>query len=128
MELGLTPTFDIPGTAVTLGVPLALGMSPDGLYRNFGSEEPNSWHNTLVGYWSIGVVATVPLASTRQTGVWTLTAGVTYLRLEADSVRMQNGGSYQDRMYAVPGGPRIVLREPGSPDAWIGKIGVAFDY
>jgi hypothetical protein len=133
IELGLTPAFRVPGTALTLGLPLVLGMSPDGLYRDFGDGEPNSWHNILIGYWSVGIVASVPLARASQTGRWTLTAGVTYLRLEADSVRMQNGGTYLhglylDRLYAVPGGPHVVLRERGSPDVWIGKLGVAFEY
>jgi len=98
-EVGIGPSWTIHG--VTLSVPVAVGMSLDDYYlQSDGS-------NSFFGYGSISLLGSIPLPIPARYGAWTLTAGVQYLYLFADSAEAANNGEN---------------------DQWIGKVGVAFSY
>lgn len=100
-EIGITPSVALPNTPVTLSFPLAAGFSPDGYYFN------NRGNNESLGFVSAGVQASMPLGEPGKFGAWTLTAGVSYIHLFADSLEAVNDDD---------------------DSAWVGKLGVSFAY
>ena len=88
MEVGIKPAFDIPDTQFTVVIPVAVGLSPDGFYLD------SSGNNEAFGYASIGAIVSHPLPIPEQYGKWTISAGVQYLYLEADSLRTVNNGTH----------------------------------
>ena|ERR1041384_4471550 len=87
MEVGIKPAFDIPNTKFNLLMPVAVGLSPDGFYTDSNGQ------NATFGYAAIGAVLSHPLPLPKECGKWTISAGVQYLYLEADSLRAANNGS-----------------------------------
>ena len=105
LELGVTPTvysFNLnPSTPVSISVPLVLGMSLDDFYVESDGD------NSLFGYGSIGVAASLPLPIPSNYGAWSLTGRLDYMQLFADSTEIVNN----DESYQV-----------------IGRVGVSFTY
>ena len=62
----------------------------------------------LLGYGSIGLFASLPLGEPGRFGTWTLTGGVQYIQLFADSAEAVNDG--------------------GEDSEILGKVGVNFAY
>ena len=105
LELGVAPSFSVGsvgGTPVTLAVPVVLGMSVDDYYLDDGGD------NEFFGYGSIGAFASIPLGDSGKYGAWTLTGGVQYIQLFADSAEAVNDG--------------------GENYELLGKVGVSFAY
>jgi hypothetical protein len=105
LELGIGPSFaagNVAGKPVTLSVPVVLGCSIDDYYLD------SSGGNEFFGYGSIGLFASVPLGDTGKFGTWTLTGGVQYIQLFADSAELTNDG--------------------GESNEFLGKVGVSFAY
>jgi hypothetical protein len=105
LELGIGPSFGVGkvGSApVTLSVPVVLGMSLDDYYLDADGD------NELFGYGSIGLFASIPLGETGKFGTWTLTGGVQYIQLFAESAEAVNDG--------------------GKDNEFLGKVGVSFAY
>jgi len=100
LEVGIAPSFSAAGN-VTVTVPVNLGMSADGYY--LGSDGGNE----TFGFWSVGVVGAVPLPIPTRYGTWSLSAGVTYIGLLADSAQASN---------------------PGDDYEIVGKVGISFSY
>lgn len=100
-EIGLAPSFAV-GNGITLTVPLVLGLSIDDYYVDDDGD------NELLGYGSIGAFASLPLGEAGRYGAWTLTGGVQYIYLFADSAEAANDG--------------------GENDELLGKVGVSFTY
>lgn len=87
LEVGVAPSFELSkDSAVTISVPVVLGMSLDGYYTDADGG------NSTFGWGSIGVTASMPLSSIpAKYGSWSLTGGVTYVQLFADSAQASNG-------------------------------------
>ena len=105
LELGIGPSFavgSIGGAPITLSVPLVLGMSLDDYYLD------DTGDNELLGYGSIGLFASLPLGEPGKFGAWTLTGGVQYIQLFADSAENLNDG--------------------GTDYEFLGKVGVSVAY
>jgi hypothetical protein len=102
LELGITPSLALGESGITLAVPVVVGMSIDDYYfDDTGDDE-------LLGYGSIGLFASLPLGETGRFGTWTLTGGVQYIQLFADSAEAVNDG--------------------GEDSEILGKVGVSFAY
>jgi hypothetical protein len=100
-EVGLTPTVPVGETKLTATFPLVLGLSPDGYYTDSdGSNDP-------FGTWSVGAFLSYPLPLAAKWGAWTITGGVTYVQLLADSAKAANNDDDHE---------------------WIGKISLTFAY
>jgi hypothetical protein len=105
LEFGIAPSFgigNVAGKPVTLAVPVVLGCSLDDYYLD------SSGDNEFFGYGSIGLFASIPLGETGKYGSWTLTGGVQYIQLFADSADIVNDG--------------------GTSNELLGKVGVSFAY
>ncbi len=102
LELGITPSFALGESGVTLAVPVVVGMSIDDYYFD------DSGDDELLGYGSIGLFASLPLSDNGKFGTWTLTGGVQYIQLFADSAELANDG--------------------GDDNEILGKVGVSFAY
>jgi hypothetical protein len=102
LELGITPSFALGKSGITLSVPAVLGMSVEDYYFD------SSGDDELLGYGSIGLFASLPLGETGRFGTWTLTGGVQYIQLFADSAEAVNDG--------------------GDDNEILGKVGVSFAY
>jgi hypothetical protein len=105
LELGIAPSFavgHVAGRGVTLSVPVVLGCSLDDYYLD------NSGDDEFLGYGSIGLFASIPLCENGKFGTWTLTGGVQYIQLFADSAENVNDG--------------------GEDNEILGKVGVSFAY
>jgi len=89
LELGISPSFSVgkfAGHGVTLSVPIVVGCSLDDYYLDDGGD------NEFLGYTSVGLFASIPLGENTKYGTWTLTGGVQWLQLYADSVEAVNHG------------------------------------
>ncbi len=87
--LGVSPgtTFAEESThPVSVSLPTTFGLSVDNYYSD------SSGDDEFFGYLKIGPHLSVPLASETQWGTWTLSAGVDYYLLSADSLETANGG------------------------------------
>lgn len=74
LELGIAPSFALGGSGgITLYVPVTVGLNLGDYYENAAGV------NSTFGFADIGVVAAIPLASSRY-GSWSLTAGVHAIR------------------------------------------------
>jgi len=105
LEFGIGPSFSagsIEGHALTLSVPVVLGCSIDDYYLDSNGD------NEFFGYGSIGLFASVPLGEPGKFGAWTLTGGVQFIELFADSAEAANDG--------------------GKSNELLGKVGVSFAY
>jgi hypothetical protein len=71
---------------VSLSLPVTLGTSPDGFYRDSSNDE------TPFGFVSVGVVGSTSLNVDPKWGKWFLNAGVTYTQMLSDSTQFTNGG------------------------------------
>lgn len=87
MEVGIRPAFDLGDTKLNLTIPVAVGLSPDGFYTD------RNGRNAAFGYATIGATLSHPLPIPEKYGKWTISAGVQYLYLDADSVRAANNGT-----------------------------------
>jgi len=87
LEVGATPTFALGESGVTVAVPLALGMSLDDYYLD------STGDNELFGFGLIGINGTLPLSFVpAKYGAWSVTAGVNYIQMFADSAEAVNDG------------------------------------
>ena len=105
LEFGIGPTFaagNVGGKPVTLAVPVVLGCSIDDYYLD------SSGDNEFFGYGSVGLFASIPLGETGKFGAWTLTGGVQFIELFANSAAVTNDG--------------------GKWNEFLGKVGVSFAY
>jgi hypothetical protein len=105
LELGITPSFSVgkfQGSAITLSIPVVLGASIDDYYLDDDGD------NTFLGYVSVGAFASIPLGEPGKFGAWTLTGGIQYIQLFADSAENANDG--------------------GTDYELLGKVGVSFAY
>ena len=105
LELGIAPSFgvgSIQGKPVTLAIPVVLGLSIDDYYLDSDGD------NELLGYASVGAFASIPLGEAGKYGAWTLTGGIQYIQLFADSVE--------------------VVNDNGTDYELLGKVGVSFAY
>jgi len=100
-ELGLAPSFAL-GETVTLSVPMTLGLSLDDYYFDDDGD------NETLGYAAVGLFASIPLPMGERFGERTLTGGVQYIYLFADSAEAANDG--------------------GKNDEILGKVGISFAY
>jgi len=87
LEIGIAPSF--AAGPVTLTVPANLGMSPDGYYLN------DEGGNEFFGFWSVGLVGSVPLPIPAKYGTWSASAGLTYIGLLADSAQISGDDDYE---------------------------------
>lgn len=102
-EVGIQPSFDIGDTGVTLAVPVALGLSLDDYYI-----DPGSGDNEVLGFVSVGALASMPLPIPSDYGSWSLTGGVQYIYLFSDGLQAANDG--------------------GTDYELLAKVGVSFSY
>ena len=101
-EIGIGPSFALGNTGITLAVPVALGLSIDDYYLD------SSGDNEVFGYGSISLLGSIPIPMPAKYGAWTLTAGVQYIQLFADSAEAANDG--------------------GTDYELLGKVGISFAY
>ncbi len=95
VEIGISPSFEIANTPLTVSFPIALGLSPDGFYLDSsGSNEP-------VGYASFGAFVTYSIPVSY--GDWSIYGGVRYYLLNADSVQTAAGEDRDDEFSATVG-------------------------
>lgn len=88
-ELGVSPGTTIAEKSnypVSVSLPTTVGLSVDDYYSDSSGDEE------FFGYLKIGPHVSVPLASETQWGSWTLSAGVDYYLLSADSLETLNNG------------------------------------
>ena len=90
LEAGVEPEFPLT-KKLGLAVPVTLGMSLDGYYRQGGGD------NAFFGYAGIGLRPSYSIDEH-----WSVYAGVEYLRLFADSTVAANGGD-EDEVIGVVG-------------------------
>jgi len=109
LELGLTPSFAVH-EKLTISVPVVFGCSIDDYYLDSDGD------NSFLGYISVGLMASTPIPLPAKYGAWTLTGGVTYLYLAADSVEDLND---------TPSRGGI---GNGDDYMFIGKVGISFAY
>jgi hypothetical protein len=105
LELGIAPSFgvgNVGGKDIVLSVPVVLGLSVDDYYLD------SSGDNEFLGYLSVGAFASMPLGSPGRYGAWTLTGGIQYIQLFADSAEAVN--------------------DNGTDYELLGKVGVSFAY
>jgi hypothetical protein len=105
LEFGIAPTLglgSIGGNPLTLSVPVVLGCSIDDYYLDSGGD------NEFFGYASIGGFVSIPIGAPSKYGTWTLTGGIQYIYLMADSAEVANDG--------------------GENYELLGKVGVSFAY
>lgn len=83
-ELGVNPSYALGNTGVTLGLPIAFGLTPDGYFtKDDGSSE-------YFGFASIGATASYALPVPARFGAWSLNGGLYYYYLNADSLQAAN--------------------------------------
>jgi hypothetical protein len=100
-EAGISPSFAIGDSGISISFPLALGLGLDDYYFDDDGDDE------LLGYGSIAMMASVPLPMPSRYGSWELVGGLQYLHLFAESAEASNNG---DR------------------DEFIGKVGVNFSF
>lgn len=86
LELGITPSYAVPDTALTLSLPIVVGLSVDDYFLD------DSGDNEFFGYVSAGLAASYSLPVPAKFGAWTLTGGVYYYSFNADSLKAMNDG------------------------------------
>ena len=103
LETGIEPSFVVPVGRTRIGVslPVDIGMSVSNYYTTGGGS------NQTLGFYSGAIKTTVPLPMPARFGSWYLTGTVTYLRLNADNLKVLNHGK---------------------ADEVIGTLGVGFAY
>ena len=102
LELGVTPSWALGESGVTLSVPVVLGLSVDDYYLDDDGDDE------LLGYSSVGLFASLPLEGIpARYGAWSLTGGIQWLQLYADSAQNANGGDESE---------------------FIAKVGLGFSY
>lgn len=105
LEVGIAPTVytfnESSDTPISLTVPVAVGMSLDDYYFDNGGDEE------FLGYFSVGLAASMPLKLPSSFGEWSLNASVTWLQLLADGLETANNDDSTEI---------------------IGKIGLSFAY
>src|SRR5688572_625873 len=101
-EVGVGPSFALGNTGVTISVPVALGLSLDDYYLD------SDGGNETFGYGTISLLGSIPLPIPSRYGAWSLTGGVQYIQLFADSAEAVNDGGEN---YEI-----------------IGKVGISFAY
>jgi hypothetical protein len=89
LEVGIEPSFELDNVTdgLALSIPIALGMSTDSFYV-----DPDGGGNEFLGYLSVGLSASYPLALFEGYGDWSLTGTVTYIHLFADGLELANDG------------------------------------
>ena len=100
-EVGIAPSFAVDEGKITLSFPVVLGLSIDHYYLDADGE------NEIFGYGGISALATIPLPIPEKYGAWSLTGGVQYLQLFANSAAAANNGDWNQ---------------------FIGKLGIGFSY
>ncbi|MGB7158321.1 MAG: hypothetical protein WBD40_09670 [Tepidisphaeraceae bacterium] len=105
LEIGIAPTvytFNEEGDApIAIAVPVTVGMSLDDYYFD------DSGDDEFLGYFSVGVAASMPLPIPSSYGAWSLNGSVTWLQLLADGLETANNDDSTEI---------------------IGKLGVSFAY
>jgi hypothetical protein len=101
-EVGVSPSFALGETGMTLSVPAALGLSLDDYYFDDAGDDE------LLGYGSVGLFGSLPLPMPAKYGAWSLIGGVQYIHLFADGLEAANDG--------------------GEDNEILGKVGVNFVY
>lgn len=76
--------YGFKGHRGSITFPVTLGMSPNGFYRD------SSLNDELMGYFSVGIEASVPIPMSEKYGRWFLNAGVTGYQMLADSAEFAN--------------------------------------
>ena len=97
LEVDVTPevAFETGGTDLTLSFPFVVGASlKDYYFDNTGSEE-------FFGFFSVSATLGVPLPMPAKYGEWTLSGGLTYVYLNAESLQTLNGGDSSDILGSV---------------------------
>lgn len=84
VELGLNPSYTMKTVPVTFSLPLAIGLSPSGYYRN------SDGHNAPVGYVSAGAFVSYALPISAKWGSWSIYGGATWYDMAAYSTRTYN--------------------------------------
>ena len=102
-ELGLEPALRLlwGEQRLSLSVPVQFGLSARDYYFNSRGQE------TLLGYTTVGLSASVSLPSWQCGGKWFLTTSIYYTRLTADN---------------------LIAINPGNENVLTGKIGIGFAY
>lgn len=80
--------FSLKGNRGSISVPVTLGMSPNGFYKD------SNFDDAFLGYISLGVEASVPLPVDAKRGKWFLNFGVTGYHMLADSAEFANQGEH----------------------------------
>jgi hypothetical protein len=87
LELGATPSFPLGKSAVTLGIPVSLGMSLHDYYEGENGDEP-------FGFIDIGALVTVPLSKVQSKfGSWNVHVRGDYLGLGTTTKAFNQGNS-----------------------------------
>jgi hypothetical protein len=96
-ELGVAPSWGIPGRRATVGIPLKVRLSVKDYYEGpFGDEG--------FGYFDAGVLFTVPLTGIASNyGSWNVHGGANYLRL-GDSTVLSAGNDGEKNRFVVSAG------------------------
>ena len=86
LETGIEPSFTLPlgRTRVGFSLPVDIGMSINNYYT------ASNGSNQTLGYYSAALKASIPLPVSPRFGSWYLTGTVTYLRLNADNLKVLN--------------------------------------
>lgn len=86
LETGIEPSFTLPlgRTRVGISLPVDIGMSINNYYT------ASNGSNQTLGYYSAALKASIPLPVSPRFGSWYLTGTVTYLRLNADNLKVLN--------------------------------------
>ncbi len=88
VAVGVEPAVAIPvgGRRIGLSVPVEVGLSATGFYQDADGS------NAALGFDSVGLKVTVPLADSTRGGQWFVSGSVTVLHLDAANLRALNGG------------------------------------
>ncbi len=96
-EIALAPSFGLDVASLSLSFPIKFGFSVDDYYVD------NDGDNEIFGYASIGAMASIPLPMPEKYGSWSLTGGVEYIQLFADSAENANDGGQDYELLAKVG-------------------------
>lgn len=81
--------FNYGGKRGSISLPITLGMSPNGFYRD------SDYGDAFFGFTSLGMEVSLPLPVDEKYGRWFLNAGVTGYQMLSDSAEFANGDSYR---------------------------------
>lgn len=87
LEIGIEPSYQATKD-VNITVPVTVGLSLDDYYENIAGNDQT------LGFWSVGVVATVPVSH------WDLSVGLQHLELD-NFTQAINGGSGDETILTV---------------------------